>query len=437
MKTRIVWSAILLATLGSWQGQAEERVPLDKSYEPVANAALDSTAIDQQLKQKAAAIEQSNSFRQRRPSGFDSRMLLPIQPGNDIGGEIDYPGSERATTIPAGAGSLPRRTSPGGKLEIHLYDEPATAKQSVPAKTYSRYEEKHPKMQVHNPARVEEAPPAPELQRGRFQVVIVGFEVNRQTRDDLLENDGRGDEVFLHCAVHQQTATGISAQFPRTAQMGDINRGGLLRLAAGTAGAGGGLVSGNDVGTRRLATDFPADGFRAFRLPLLVFDGELTEDQGAVLIAPSVWEWDDFGLAPGTGGDFRFGDFHVDPTAEQNRAARYEAGFAAGRRPEVIRARLADALAERPAPGSRPTVGVVRGYPFAIGDCGGNRPIGMSDVEGEWVWQPQVLGLNYFTADMISRSEFDGPRGVVSIRYRDGESLQGDYTLHLQVRRIE
>jgi hypothetical protein len=217
--------------------------------------------------------------------------------------------------------------------------------------------------------------------------------------------------------------------------MGDQNR---HWLRAGSAGAEGGLRSGDRVGTRRLPTDFSPEGFRWFHLPLLAFDGELMAGRDALLVAPSVWEWDDWGHAPGTGSELRFGDFHSDAWHEENRAGSYQADFRYASRRDRLARLLADVLDDRVEDTSLPRILSGRGvYPGAEGDMGGNRPIGMSRSEDILHWTPQVLALNYATADQISRTEFDGARGVVTIRYADEGDLDGDYTLYLQVRRVE
>ena len=449
MKIHMLWSAIVFAAVGACFVQAADRPsgdekPHEQKLEPFGREpGVTAGNYQWELDQKAAADETAAAarFRHRHPGGY---LLLPKPtppvPGQlpgDLGGPVGTPAVDRLTTLSQGIGRLPRISPPGGKLQVHWpYDEPATAQEAMAAKSYARTE-KATTLMADRTVRYEESP-IPAIARGRFQVAIVGFEVNRWTRDDLLENDGRGDEVFLHAAVHHLTRTGTSAAFYHTAQYGDINRGGLLRIRAGSQGDAGGLTSGDNVGSRRLPAGFPADGFREFRLPLLVFDGELSEVEGAVMIAPSAWEFDDWGLAPGTGGDFRFGDYHVDPFAEENRASIYERGFASTRRRDAITRRLADVLAEQPTAGSAPTIIAGPGvYHGVWGDSGGNRPIGMTYVEGESWWQPSALGLNYFTADYISRTDFDGARGVVSIRYRDADWLCGDYTIHLQVRRLD
>jgi len=53
-----------------------------------------------------------------------------------------------------------------------------------------------------------------------------------------------------------------------------------------------------------------------------------------------------------------------------------------------------------------------------------------------YVFDPKVLILTYQAADMISRTDFDHSPGIFEIRFQDDPSLQGDYTLFLQLKRL-
>ena len=155
--------------------------------------------------------------------------------------------------------------------------------------------------------------PAPEEEAGRFRVILTGFSVNRQTNDNILESDGKGDEVFIVAEVaqydHRWAATGYyrRAERERSGQpilsgrrplslrrtltsilMGDANNQEAPRIAAGTATNNGGLRTGDH---------FPKEPWKltgtpsANRLPMLVWEGELRH--GMVIIVPTIWEWDD------------------------------------------------------------------------------------------------------------------------------------------------
>jgi hypothetical protein len=127
----------------------------------------------------------------------------------------------------------------------------------------------------------------PQLQ-GRYRVSITGFTVGSQTYDHLLGIDGKGDEVWLATHVLQFDTASTSlvvANKVQTSQVfGDIG-GFSYRIKAGTAGLLGGLVTGNV---------FPPPkglvGTGGF--PLVLWEGALTQGRSAVMIVPTVWEWD-------------------------------------------------------------------------------------------------------------------------------------------------
>ena len=97
-------------------------------------------------------------------------------------------------------------------------------------------------------------------------------------------------------------------------------------------------------------------------------------------------------------------------------------------------------------------------FPFVGGDMGGNRPIGMTAApEGSpdgFEFTPQVLVLNFATADRLAHTRFDLrtdiagpdstmrtstsllPPGVIPIHYVDQGDLGGDYTLFVHIQRV-
>ncbi len=138
--------------------------------------------------------------------------------------------------------------------------------------------------------------------RARYRISITGFRVDRASLDDPLQIDGKGDEVYVVAAVahfERDTATLVRHEIFRSPVFGD--KAGFpqaTRVLAGSIGSSGGLRAG-DV----YPEPDPAISQRpATRndLPLLVWEGELASGGNALLIAPSIWEWDDgrgsFGL---------------------------------------------------------------------------------------------------------------------------------------------
>ncbi|HTG93414.1 MAG TPA: hypothetical protein VL866_12565 [Pyrinomonadaceae bacterium] len=155
------------------------------------------------------------------------------------------------------------------------------------------------------------APAKPEPDRiGRFRVVLTGFSVERQTDDNVVDSDGKGDEIFIVAEVAQYANTEGRPQPPQPPQnplfafnplltlrrtltsivMGDANNQEVPRIRAGTAGNNGGLRTGDQFPTKEPWKQVGA--LSTNRLPMQVWEGELS-GQGMVIIVPTIWEWDD------------------------------------------------------------------------------------------------------------------------------------------------
>src|SRR5436190_13507297 len=77
-----------------------------------------------------------------------------------------------------------------------------------------------------------------------FRVVLNGFKVNHESDDDILEGDGKRDEVYLRADVWVLNRDGNVPyrRSPRSVLMGDINnQSDPPRIRAGTASDTGGL----------------------------------------------------------------------------------------------------------------------------------------------------------------------------------------------------
>jgi hypothetical protein len=134
---------------------------------------------------------------------------------------------------------------------------------------------------------------------GWYRVTITGFAATKGTVDDPRNADGTGDEVAVAAAVvlwdrNQQTAR--ERRFSRSREFGDVGTGQFgTRIKAGTMSATGGIWGGN--GNEVVPTAFSPTG-GAFpppssdQLPLMVWEGVLTDGIDALLVVPSIWEID-------------------------------------------------------------------------------------------------------------------------------------------------
>jgi hypothetical protein len=132
-------------------------------------------------------------------------------------------------------------------------------------------------------------PPATPLTSGRYRVVATRFAVAQVTVDNLLDLDGRGDEIyggFSMFHVNRINGQVLDQDLRRTKVHGQVIQG-TDRLAAGTATPNGGLIGGDSY--PNASSSAPA-GDQTF--PFLVWDGTLTNNQDALVLLPSLWESD-------------------------------------------------------------------------------------------------------------------------------------------------
>ncbi|MBL9212063.1 MAG: hypothetical protein JNL92_16515 [Opitutaceae bacterium] len=137
--------------------------------------------------------------------------------------------------------------------------------------------------------------------RGRYRVVLLGFSVERKTTDDdIFDGDGRGDEIFFGA----YRATGrlkdgpglpqletVPLGFVQSVVMGDDNnRPGRAR--AGGASPTGGIRSGDAIPSAAALMPQPGILVSSDRLPLFLWQGDLSNTDQPVIVALTAFEWD-------------------------------------------------------------------------------------------------------------------------------------------------
>jgi hypothetical protein len=275
--------------------------------------------------------------------------------------------------------------------------------------------------QTPQPPRQQPKQPPAQQAHARFRVTINGFIADRQTADDILERDGRGDEVFF-LAQARLTEGGRSLRdsgLLRSRVMGDAN-GRSDRVNAGSsppnliAPTTGGLRTGDTFPSStpwRLATAPTAD-----RAPMLLFDGDLASGQ-TLTIVPTFWEWDGpDDLLTAVGRAF-------NPVLDFGARSVMPAPMPTGLLGQIL------GVAEE---GIGSEVRVRRGI---FGDPH-DRPVGMQFTADGYTFRPQRLLMSYELADAASRADFGFGAGVVPIRYTDNRDLQGDYRIFVQIQRL-
>jgi len=243
---------------------------------------------------------------------------------------------------------------------------------------------------------------------GNFLVTLNGFHVNRQTRDDALERDGPGDEVFIRDADFMIDSSGHvnNFMFSRTGARSTIY----------PSHTGDSFPSGAPVDSARLPL--------SLGVPHSYYQGEIT-GQKALVLFPALWEWDSDDEAPRLLGD------QFLRMARDHHLVDYVTRFLSGPGGTTP----SDFIKSGSEIGLPLTVTLGHG-PLGLGEVG-NRPIGMTRRDADtYVFDPKVLILTYQAADMISRTDFGHGPGIFEMRFQDDRDLEGDYTLFLQVKRL-
>lgn len=258
------------------------------------------------------------------------------------------------------------------------------------------------------------------MNQGRYRVVINGFRVMSQTWDHALQVDGKDDEVYIgwHVAKFDKDGQQQFMSQPYSEIMGDTN-GFPFRVQAGSASLKGGLKTGDmfpyanpwilDPNLISPSRNYP---------PLRAWEGELTEGEDAVVITPSIWEWD--------GGEAAWNDWiHWG----QQSVAKIGA--------------VATTLIQDPAAGTVVNL-VSLGFDLAVSmtEAGliGNatdRPIGMRKYGGnDYEFRPTALRLTQPAAETVMKNDTGQGPGVLTFNYPDDPKLHGHYQLYVQVQRV-
>jgi hypothetical protein len=261
---------------------------------------------------------------------------------------------------------------------------------------------------------------------GRFRVTLNGFLVVHETADHSFEVDGKRDEVFLLAEVAEFNAAGevVNRTSPESAVLGDTQGYGS-RIPAGRASDLGGLRSSDQYPATEPWRRSASAGAR--RPPMLLWEGTLTQGSNALVVVPTIWEWD-------------------GPTdlLRQYRAAmasvfaRYVRTLSAS---ETNFDRFLTPMTG--GPGASRVVG------FEPTGNAADRPIGVNVRTGsflsaseeqqglEW-FTPKRMLLTYDLARQAVANTRDGfGPGIFKITYTDHPELAGIYTLFVQVERVE
>jgi hypothetical protein len=258
---------------------------------------------------------------------------------------------------------------------------------------------------------------------GRYKVIVEGFSVSAQTWDNVLQSDGKGDETFLSAKVAYLDSKG-KAVAPESSfksqTMGDIN-GWNGRVQAGSASDRGGIISGDTFPSPLDLTATPTGTSSTFTPPFTLWEGDLIQGKEAVVITPSLWEWDG-------SGDVFGGWLAWAQTALPKIAASVGTFIGGGTASDTIKKATELGLG----------VLTVFNDPSFVG-VPGDRPIGTTKAaDGKsFIFDQQVVLLNYDRAEALLRQQINGVSGLIALNFQDDPTLTGDYTLYLRVVSVE
>jgi hypothetical protein len=268
---------------------------------------------------------------------------------------------------------------------------------------------------------------------GKYRLVALGFQVQQQASDDLLDKDGRGNEVYVAAVIAATTRTLSLPQVNtvRGGSYGDVGNSGKAfprRYQAGSASRGGGLATG-DIVPVGLNLGAPTSAVSPSSFPVILWEGRLNE-QGMVVVHPTLWEED------------------LDQTAYNQWVGKLTAaaqGSYAG-----LRADLAAVTALRDGGALGPATGdLVVGcqddivYVPAPGYCpaqGQDRPLGLKPSYSSAEWHDRIIVLTQASIESALKGAAPRPGatpGVIIVPLLEtGKEAKAGYELYLKVERL-
>jgi hypothetical protein len=269
---------------------------------------------------------------------------------------------------------------------------------------------------------------------GRYRIVLNGFSVTHETHDDILNRDGKRDEVYGSAFVQvfdRKTQTQIqNPQILKSLVYGDVN-GQAGRVQAGTASDQGGIETGDHVPGNYDPGSQTASQPSTQTFPLVLFEGPLTDGSEAVVVRPVLWEWD------GDGRHFQ--------TWSQFFTSSDPAG--------TIKSSLVQQAITTPGlnfilGGVLPNMSGIQDWNYVTYDIGAgqDRPIGMQPNAAraahlpEWTDHILVFTREKIESALSSAYQVGSP-GVVGIPLTDANpegnvAYDGDYTMYVRVERL-
>lgn len=288
-------------------------------------------------------------------------------------------------------------------------------------------------------------PPEMPVKEAYFKIYLLGITCNKATNDDVLERDGKGDEVYILSSFYDVDKNNHSTFHLscRTRVLGDVNNvdwltGPNLRIKCGSKSNLGGIADGDSYPNNppyemRNTPLTPNRNGLITQFPATIYEGYITDDSTKILLMPTIWEKDNdpdilnsflsiFTTGPLVGdinrllGQIKTG---LDPHINTGTATQYFGNIFYS------------------LDGDNNVFRSVEVNKNIFGDPH-DRPIGMYDAGGSYRFKPTVMRLGY--AEALQLANMDalgvGINGVFKIDYVDDPALRGNYTLYFRIEKM-
>jgi hypothetical protein len=286
-----------------------------------------------------------------------------------------------------------------------------------------------------NPAKASVTIAGPPASK-KYRVTLTGFKVHNQTIEEGGYPVQPGDDVFISADVKyldingKQVIQGLKGT-ARSKIFGNIFEVSTLGVQAGSA-SGGGFKTGDEFAPTPANASLPGGGTGSTGphiLPLVLWEGNLVKGSNAVVVTPTVWEWDhsqDMSTQAWTG---KVWTDWVDWGVNAVQKLQGSQGFA----------NLVGTQAMTVAPltqlGPDPALSVTE---TVLGPVG-SRPIGAKRAGGNVSFNLQSVTLNYDNVQQFLSQPniWSAPPGIIPVRYSDtGASGGGDYAVYLKIETV-
>ena len=260
-----------------------------------------------------------------------------------------------------------------------------------------------------------------------YRASINGFIAHRQTEENLLVQDGAGDEVFAKAWFHRfnrQTGALLAQGGPQSDVHGDTH-GWQFRIRAGNASGDGGIRHGDTIPQGYDPSRRPAGIPSNRTFPFIMFEGPLSDYSDVVIVRPSLWEYD---------GDVTARQWWTQNVAPADPTTVFKRYSGITTRPGMQLTHLGWPLlqAQRKSAYSSP------------GDVlpGMDRPIGMTAPSNCSTCSPKLIDhALVLTRERVEEALAGQPFVIIPYRLTDANpggdmKYDGDYTLYLLIERL-